>query len=292
MRKLIHNGYFVNRGNWTAVERQMGRPMRAPDDHPGAPPGFVPDGGTPANTGAATGDSGSSGNNSGGNNGSGGGDSNPQNNSSQPDPFDGFWSSGGETSGSSPTGDAATSGDSSSTGRTQGDQGTKPNRGQELVQRLDNFPVAEVFTREVAEAMNQGDFKGANTTIEKNIRSAMKEVFSTNVGLMRDFAEVMTSQVKEMIDGAIGTQKNHDALLEAIPRAGDKRFGPVIRQVYDQALNRNKGDTAKALTETRSFLQLMSRETSQDLGLDVAPHDPHAAPPTRAINWLEELTAQ
>jgi len=257
----------------TPIEAQMGRLMRAPDHDgfTGAPEGFTPGGEE---------------NNTGGNSGQPNGESQEQNNSG--DDFDpvAFWNEDdGETDGSPSNRSSAESDDSSSS--TEGNDFAT-----QLVSRIDSLNFDGVFTAEIASQLNEGNFDGANEAIQNNLRKAVKESMVTQVQMMRKFSEGMISQVKQMIGESMKTDKNENALLSSIPAARNPKTAPLVKNIYQQALRKSKGDTTKAINATKQMLATLTSETADELGFDVAPTDPHASRAPKKTNWLEELAGR
>lgn len=261
----------------TPIERSMGRFMRAPDH---------PDGN----------DSNQQENNTGGNNNPPSEDSNTQNNSG--DDFDpvAFFSDGGG-------GDETPPSQSGSAGNSPPPppppSNTEPNVDKEFADKLfseiDALPFEGVFSDDVTEAINKGDYKGANEAITKNLRGAVRQSTIANAKLLRKFGEAQTNSIMErvrgMIDERVTGEKATDALVSAIPAASNPKVAPVIRAIYDQALLKSKGNVAEAVSVTKRMMATMTSEIAAESGFDVAPADPHSnrSTPPRT-NWLEELT--
>lgn len=277
--KIAAMAALLHSTGMTPMERRLGRYLRAPDDHPGAPGGFIPDGGG----GAGTGD----GNNGGGNSGGDGGGSSNQNNTGadELDPSD-FWN------------DPAPKEEPNPNPAPKIDP-NQPNPdgdfANQLVSHIDGLKFDGVFTDEVTQAINQGDYTAANTAITANLKQAVKASMGVQAQLLKRFSDTLVpnieKRVTDMVNERLGQEKAQDALTQAIPSASNPKVGPGIRAIYNHALTRTGGDTAKALAMTKSMMRTMASEMSGDVDLDVAPRDPHASPRPKPTNWLEELAA-
>lgn len=277
------NHFLNNRALWTASELTMGRLMRAPDDHPGAPTGFTPNGGGSGNQGQDQ-------NNQGVNNDTSSGDSNNQNNSGDDD-FDpaSFWTDDDDDDAPPSKTDSAGKPDSPSST----DSNQDGNIGKVLMDEIEKSEFGELFTKDIAEKINEGDFTGANEAMTQNLRKAMKQSLVHSAKLLREYGKVMTSEVQRMIEERITGQVNTDYLTQQIPSASNPKIGPAVRAIYDQALRRSKGDKVKAVKMTKSMMNTLANESADDLGIDVAPRDPHSSSrSTPKTDWVEELTAR
>lgn len=254
----------------TPVERQMGRLMRAPDAHPDGTP-------DPNN------------NNQAGNTGADGGAPASQNNTGEDfDPV-AFWNTdGGEANGASGTNPPSSAGPATPPSSTNSEDGN-PNFATQLIERINGLSFDGVFTDEIAEQINSGDFKGFNEALQSRMRDAVRQSMVTNVQLIRQVTQGMMTQVQQMIDEKLTGVRQSDELIKAIPSASNPKVGPAIRAIYDQALKNANGDTKKALAATKSMMATLTSETASDLNLHVAPQDPHGTRARQPTNWLEEL---
>lgn len=227
-------------------------------------------------------------NNTGGNSGGESGDSGGENNTGQDFDLEGFWSEEGE------------SGESSSQGESAGDSNGSSSDGNQnnafatqLNESIDNANFGDLVTPEIYEAMSSGDPKSFNEGLQVFGRQVMRQTLGNAVGVMRELQTRIMAQVDERLNSRITSDKNYSALEEAIPSALKPGMGPTIRNIYDRALTRTKGNPTAAINMTKEVLRLQAASFGDDLELSVAPRQSgdNFTPP-KATNWLEELNGR
>ena len=247
------------------------RIMKDPEGHPGV----IPEQGAD-NGGAGQGNSGGD---------SGNLDPNQNNTGDSFDPST-FWDGPSEEPGAAPSGESA--GSSTPSGDTQ--QG---GFAQQLTNQLTNLSFGEpVFTAEVAEQINQGDFTGVENRIKSQMQAAVRHALAMNVQILRPFAEQLMTQMRNELGSTLTTRDNHETLIRDFPAAKDPRVAPVIQRVFEQALSNTKGDRARAVAQTKQMISLLTNTAADDLNLEVAPRGQGDSRPSAPINWLDELTGR
>lgn len=269
MKKFLMAG--VSPIGMTPAERQMGRLMRAPDGHDG-------------------GDSGAFGDNAGTPQGNSGGDpanpgSTPNNNGADFDPST-FWDGPSEGEGAAPSGESAGAGNPPSGTESGG-------FAQQLTTQLSNMTFGEpLFTQEIAEQINQGDFTGFEKRVQAQMQAAVRQSLALNVQVLRPFAEQLMTQMRQEFGSTLNNRDNEETLIRDFPAAKDPRVAPVIKRVFEQALTNTKGDRAKAVAQTKQMISLLTNTAAGDLDLEVAPRGQGDSRPSAPINWLDELTGR
>lgn len=243
----------------------------------------VPGGGTPQG-GGDNGDNGS------GNSGGGGGDSQNPNNTGQEFNPDTFWTGSDQSGESSLPGSSA--GPSGADSNTSGDSGNEFQT--QLTQRLENMDFGEpIFTAEIAEQINNGDFTGVQERLNSSMQSAVRNALAMNVQILRPFAEQMMDQMRQEIQQTLSGREANATLEQDFPAARNPTARPMIQMVFDQAMKNAKGDRNKAVAMTKDMIKSMAGVTASDLGVTVAPRSElDNSPQNRSVNWLEELDFQ
>lgn len=256
----------------TAFGMGIRRIMKDPEGHPGAIPGAAPD-----NAGAGQGNSGAD---------SGNPDPSQNNNGEGFDPST-FWDSPSEGDGTAPSGESAGAGNPP--GGTE-----SGNFAQQLTGQLAGLTFGEpLFTQEIAEQINQGDFTGFEKRVQSQMQAAVRQSLALNVQVLRPFAEQLMNQMRAEFGSTLTNRDNHETLTRDFPAAKDPRVAPVIQRVFDQALANTKGDRTKAVAQTKQMIALLTNTAAGDLDLDVAPRGQgDSRPAASPINWLDELTGR
>lgn len=257
---------------------QFGRHGRLMKNTEGA--GGGTSGGGDNNAGNAGGNGGESGNS--------GGDSN--NNGAA---FDGssFWGGSAQDGNAAPNGESA-GGSGSESGDGSSDGG---NVGQALTQQLQSMSFGDpIFTNEVAEQINNGDFNGVQQRFDAMGQNIVRQSLSMVVQILKPFAQQMQDQMRDEFSSTLTNRDNNDTLVKDFPAAKDPRVAPMIRQVFNQALQNNRGNREAAVSQTKEMIALMSGITAGDLNLNVAPRGPddNGRPANPTVNWLDELTSR
>lgn len=201
--------------------------------------------------------------------------------------FDGssFWNSPASQPNGAPNGESAPNGNGES-----GAQGSA-NLGQQLTTQLASMKFGDpIFTPEIAEQINNGDFNGVQQRFDAMMQNGVKQALGMMIQVMRPFGEQLQAQMRSEFGETLNGRDNNDALIKDFPSAKDPRLAPTIRQVFDQALKNTGGKRDLAVKQTKDMLALMSSAMSGDLGLNLVPQgsDPSASQPS--VNWLDELT--
>lgn len=226
---------------------------------------------------------------SGGQGNSGGDPANPdptQNNNGEGFDPSTFWDSPSEEPGAAPSGESA--------GSTTPSEGNSDGSfAQQLTNQLSTMTFGEpVFTPEVAEQINQGDFSGFEKRIQAQMQQAVRHALAMNVQVLRPFADQLMAQMRGEFGSTLNDRDNNDTLTRDFPAAKDPRVAPVIKRVFEQALTNTRGDRAKAVAQTKQMIALLTNTAAGDLDLEVAPRGPGDSRPAAPTNWLDELTGR
>ena len=235
---------------------------------------------------------GASADNAGGNSGDSGQSSGESNNTG--DSFDpaSFWGGSGQGGSSAPNGESAGgSGSDSNTGGANGGEDI----GTTLTQQLESMSFGDpIFTSEVAEQINAGDFSGVQERFDSMGQNIVRQSLSMVVQILRPFAEQLQSQIREEFQGTLNSRDNNETLVRDFPAAKNPQVAPVIQQIFSQALKNTGGNRERAVSQTKEMLRFMANQTASDLDLNVAPRgaDDSGRPHNPTINWLDELTGR
>lgn len=228
------------------------------------------------------------GDNTGGNSGESGQSGSDSNNTG--DGFDptSFWGGSGQGGGSAPSGESA--GGSGFDSNTDGGD-----IGSTLTQQLESMSFGDpIFTSEVAEQINGGDFSGVQQRFDAMGQNIVRQSLSMVVQILRPFAEQLQGQIREEFQGTLTSRDNNETLVRDFPAAKNPQIAPVIQQVFSQALKNTGGNRERAVSQTKEMLRFMAGQTASDLDLNVAPRgaDDSGRPNNPTINWLDELTGR
>lgn len=188
--------------------------------------------------------------------------------------------------------DGTGSGDSQSA--SGDDSGSDTGLREELTQRLESLNFGDpVFSQEIMEAAQSGDYNGLNQALNGAMSHAVRQALGLSVSVLRPFAEQIMTQVRDEINQTMGQRDDSDQLVKDFPTAANPQIRPVVENLYKQALKNTKGDRPSAVQQVKEMMRLMSTSVADDIGLNVAPRgaDDSGRPPARAVNWLDELSA-
>lgn len=200
-----------------------------------------------------------------------------------------FWDSPAPEPSPAPSGESAGGG---TQGSGTGNDGNS--FAQQLTQQLGSMAFGDpVFTPEIAQEINEGNFAGFEKRLQTQMQNAVRQAMAMQVQVLRPFAEQLMSQMRGEMGSTLTERDNVDTLVRDFPAAKNPTVAPVIKSIFDQALTRNKGDRVKAVAQTKQMLAHMAGVTAGDLNLDVAPMGQGDSRPQQpAINWLDELTGR
>ena len=172
-----------------------------------------------------------------------------------------------------------------------GNEDSSNQLGTKLSQQIQGFAAKEVFTAEVVEGINEGDFSKFDANLSKAMQSSMEQNLQMTVQVMQQFGTKMMEAIEAKINSSFTSKENYDELHTQIPSAKNPAVAPIVKSIYDRALVLAKGDKTKAVTMTKNMLNSMASETGKDAGLHVAPvgSESNFGGSGPKTNWLEEL---
>lgn len=198
-----------------------------------------------------------------------------------------FWDSPTPAPTPAPSGESAG-------GTTPGSGTDQPNFATQLTTQLSGMAFGDpVFTPEIAEEINQGNYAGFEKRLQTQMQTAVRQALAMNVQVLRPFAEQLMTQMRQEFGSTLSERDDQSSLVKDFPSAANPVIAPIVKSIYDQALIRTKGDRTLAVKQTKQMLAHMANQTAGDLELDVAPQGAGDSRPQQpAINWLDELTGR
>lgn len=232
---------------------------------------------------------GSGGDNGGGNSGADGSGTGESNNDGQTFDANAFWGNSDDGSSSAPSGESAQSGAEGESGSSDGQSLQEVLTGQ-----LEKMTFGDpVFTAEVAEQINEGNFEGVEARIQSQMRSAVGNSLRMMVSILKPFAEQMTTQMREEMTQTFSSRDDNQTLEQMFPGAKNPAVRPMVQSIYSQALKNTKGDRAEAVKQTKEMLRHAAGVTAGDLDLSVHQRGADdSGAPAKSTNWLDELTSR
>lgn len=244
----MNRSELLNATNMTPIERQLGRFMRAPD-HP------------------LSNDSGDTGNNT-GNSGDSETDESGEDNTSQANELEQFWN---EQADEAPDEESE-----------REIQTASQNLGKQLGDSIKAFKGPEAFTKEIADAIADGDLGQVNAAFAARDQALLQQSMTLSAKLFGGVIERLTADFEARIERALGNKDSEVALETHFPLARDKAMRPMVKRVWDQALRNAKGNKEEAIRQTRGMLDAFGQRTS----LREPPEDTTAGINTRASRSL------
>lgn len=248
-------GYLLHGTAMTAAEQSKGRFMRAPDGHEGGNMGIADSAGAGDNTG---------------NSGESGTPKEGEDNTSQTDPLKGFWDA-------KPEEDA--SGDDLEARKAASQQ-----LGAELGGIIKQFQAPEVFTKETADAIADGDLSKINEQFQAYGEKMMQHQLGVTAKLIGTVLDRFSTEMESRIAAALGEKDSEVALETHFPLAKEPEFRPMVERVWKQALVKTKGNRTEAISLTRGMLEAFGNQTAGSLR--EAPRDSTAGINTPASKSL------
>lgn len=245
----------------TPAELQTGRVMRAPE-HPESQDSGIGNDGT-----LTTPDSSTTGDNQGVTSGDSDNGTGTKDNNGQTFDAAGFWKE--------PEPDGVTAPDS-------GEEGRKI--GTELANMIQGAGVVpEIFNRDIAEQVANGDFKAINELFAESQRNTIKQFVPVVGKLLEVVVQRMETQFESRLQGTLRSDKDTTHLETHFPQAKNPAVRPIVERVYKQALTNTKGDRDKAIEQTKGMLAAFGSE----MGLTTPPADPSGV--AGSNSFIEEL---
>lgn len=244
------NRALLSTTHMTPAERSVGRFMRAPDGHPDSDNSGIGNDGT-----LQVPDSSGNQNNQGVNSGDSDNDDQNKDNNGQSFDASGFWKEP-EPEGTPPP--------------DSGEEGRKV--GTELAQMINNAGVVpEIFNRDIAEQIANGDFTKINEVFAESQRNTIKQFIPVMGKLLEVVTSRLEAQFEQRLQGTLKNDKDVTHLETHFPQAKDPAVRPIVERVYKQALQNTKGDRDKAIEQTKGMLAAFGTS----MGLTTPPSDPN-----------------
>lgn len=234
--------------------------------------------------GHENGNQGNAGDNGDVNSGGGGNDSNSGDNAGDDAELAAFWSGSSDGNGNNSDSSEGSVDSNSSEGTNDGDT-----TATDLANQLNNLNFGSIFDAAVVTEINEGNFDNFNQRYNQALQNSVRQSLMLNVQVMRQYGERIMEQMRGEFAGTLEGRDDQSQLIKDFPAAANPLVAPVIQNVYSQALKNAGGDRVKAVAQTKRMIAMLSRNTSGDLGLNVAPQSEHDVSPTPQTNWLDEL---
>lgn len=199
-----------------------------------------------------------------------------------------FWGSSESSSGQNPSGESASDNSNPNPGSSEGQS-----LQEILTGRLESMTFGDpVFTAEVTQQINEGNFDGFHQRLDGALRGAVRESLGMMVQVLRPFAEQINQTIEERLSSTLTNRDNAQALESLFPGAKNPAVRPMIQSIYDQALKNTKGNREAAVKQTKEMLKHAAGITADDLDISVHARgaDDSGRPANPTTNWLDELT--
>jgi len=199
-----------------------------------------------------------------------------------------FWGNSDGGSSSDPSGESAQNGGNDESGSSGG--GLQ----QILTGRLESMTFGDpVFTDEIAEQINAGNFEGVEARIQAQMRNSVRNALSMMVSILKPFSEQLTQQMRGEMNSTFSSRDDSSALETLFPAAKNPAVRPMIQSIYTQALKNTRGNRDKAVAQTKEMLKFAADVSAEDLDISVNPRGAgDEGRPQTATNWLDELTVR
>jgi hypothetical protein len=158
--------------------------------------------------------------------------------------------------------------------------------GGEIGQSIQNFQTTQ-FTKEVADAIANGDLDGINKALTASHQETIKQAVQLSARLVGAVMDRMTKDFDARIEGKLGQRDDTAFLQSKFPVAKDPAMAPVVQRVWDQSLKHSKGDRTKAERLTRGYLEAFG-SAAAPASIRTPPDDPTHGVDTAASKSLVE----
>lgn len=233
----------------SALESRHRRFLRGPDGHEGLPN----QGGTPAGTGQP-----------------------PQNNTGAPPQFqaDKFWDDPQEAPQPSPQGNG---------GGGEGPADPLAN----IFKGLESATFKPFMTADVVNGMGENNFDTFNKGLDDFGRQLLTQSAQVQTQILQQVVPAILAHVQSLVNGTL-EGKDSNAFLESnIAAAKDPATAPMVKSVFDRALQIHKGNRAEALKTTKLMLQTLGNNIAGDVDLTIPPGAGNSPPANQ--DWFKEL---
>jgi hypothetical protein len=176
-----------------------------------------------------------------------------------------FWNEPSPDTGKTPSGDSVAKPDSGGGNQQQQDFATT------LREEMSKVNYGDVFTKENADLIANGDLSGINQAIQGKMQQVQQHSVMFAAKLMQANNDRIMSKVEALLDGKFGNRDNTETLAKEFKGYADPGFKPVVDGVFAQAMKLSGGDRKKAIESTKEMLKYLGKTGAQDFGLNTPP---------------------
>lgn len=134
--------------------------------------------------------------------------------------------------------------------------------GTELGTLIKSFKAPEVFTKEIADKIADGDLAGVNEAMAARDQALMNHSIVVTAKLLGGVIDRFSADIDKRIQQAFGNRDSDIALETHFPLAKDPAMYPMVKRVWDQALVNAKGNKEQAIRQTKGMLEAFGERTS------------------------------
>jgi hypothetical protein len=117
------------------------------------------------------------------------------------------------------------------------------------------FKGPEVFTKEIADKIADGDLAGVNEALAARDQAIMKHNMVVTAKLLGGVIDRLSADFDARIQRAFGNKDSEVTFETHFPLAKDPQMRPMVQRVWDQALKSTRRATRKqAIRMTRGML--------------------------------------
>lgn len=150
--------------------------------------------------------------------------------------------------------------------------GQAPGTGQDQIgamiqARLDGYTVPAILTDQVLKDMDGGNYESFQQNLSVAIKDSVGQAIRAQVQVLGAVIPQLMTRMQNLIAETSATKENYDHLYSEMPSAKDPVMGPIIKPLYDRALQLAKGDRTKAIPITKRLLTHLMEGTRTDLNL-------------------------
>lgn len=134
--------------------------------------------------------------------------------------------------------------------------------GAQLGTMIRDFKGPEVFTKEIADKIADGDLTGVNAALRANNEALMQHNMVVTAKLLGGVIDRLSADFEARIERAFGAKDSEVTLESHFPLAKDPAMRPMVQRVWDQAMKNAKGNKEQAIRLTKGMLEAFGSRTS------------------------------
>ena len=124
-------------------------------------------------------------------------------------------------------------------------------------QRVSNLDLLSDFPEELNEQIQQGDFSGLKSHINKGLQGALMQAVMLGAQMIQTNNQSLQTKIDRTVNTTSSAREAKARMFAELPFTKDPSVSPIAEAVMARALKKNNGSLDKALEMTKGYFKAM-----------------------------------